>query len=480
MKKIIAVLLKRALTLACMVYLLSGCQLLAAMVEATVEIGKAVGEGAVEIAEAAKAQEAARKDQMPLFGLTRISKGTYNVNIDASQIRYTEERRKNALNLLAQTLGYESYDFKMLSEYSFKKKTYQPYWEYSITMPGSIPVVKNDLFTYRIDDNIEWTAITDAPFGKDVINEITYGNGMFVAVSYQNEYDKSGKFKGYRDSKMAYSPDGIIWTTVANTTSENKNNVTSINYSGGKFFLENKNTVTHIAYAGENFFAWRYKEKVYSLDGITWTAMNPSKRKDLNFTIGNIVYGNDKFVAVAEYEGAEMAYSSDGIDWTTVKSPFSRKEYIGGIAYGNGTFVIIGKYNKKIAYSTDGIKWNILKTSPFGKDEINGGITYIDGKFIAWNHNKVIYSTDGINWTAATSSIFWKSGNINNIVYGNGKYIAVGNGGGDLMAFSSDGIAWTGITGAAFNGYDINGIVYGDGKFVAVGNNGKISYWGDK
>jgi len=446
MKKIIAVLLKKALSFSCVVYMFTGCVLFEAVGTAVVGVAGAVAGGVGALADI----EAARKEQMPLFGLIRMSKGVYTVNIDASKVIYSEEKRKNALNLLAQTLGYESYDFNMLSKYNNKKKNDNPYWEYSITMPGSISVVRNDLFTYRIDDDIEWTAVTDTKFGKNDYNwdmGIAYGNGMFVAVSANN---KSGG--------IAFSSDGVNWTAVLNSTF-------------------GKSGVSAIAYGNSRFVAVDPDGKMAaSSDGTTWTAVKKSPfGKDY---VNDITYGNGTFVAIAGSRN-KMAYSSDGINWAAVKNTtFGKGDYNWGITYGNGTFIVVAGEGGRMAYSSDGKNWTAVKKSPFGKnDYMDIGITYVGGKFIACSNSRTMYSSDGINWTTATSPIFWKDGTIKDIAYGDGKFVAVGEGGGDLMAYSSDGITWTGIAGSAFNGDVIKDIAYGNGKFVAVGNNGKMSYW---
>ena len=49
-------------------------------------------------------------------------------------------------------------------------------------------------------------------------------------------------------------------------------------------------------------------------------------------------------------------------------------------------------------------------------------------------------------------------------------------GGGNKMAYSTDGISWTAVEDTTFGLYRIEGIAYGNGKFVAVGYSGEMAY----
>jgi hypothetical protein len=95
------------------------------------------------------------------------------------------------------------------------------------------------------------------------------------------------------------------------------------------------------------------------------------------------------------------------------------------------------------------------------------------------------YSADGITWTGipagtgAGTSQFYTS-TIYGIAYGNNQWVAVGNQG--KMAYSADGITWTGIPagtgeGTSQFGTDNNilGIAYGNNRWVAFGG-GNMAY----
>jgi len=465
MKKIIAVLLKKTLPLVCMVCMFTGCAFFEVVAPNTTAFVEGVGEvvggtvGAVAGLTIALAETAASSSPSKLYGLNRISKGVYTVKVDASAVKNNEKTRDDTItsfvNVLAQERGYESYNLEMKTIQNEKKPKQISHWEYTITMPGATPIVKNSSVSYKINDNLEWTAITDTAFNsnasdvKNSIQDIVWGNNMFVAVGGSMLYKKD-KFKGYGESKIAYSPDGITWTAVTNTTFKDKELIRTVAYGDGKF----------VAGSSKGNLA-------YSQDGVNWTAVKKTTSVKL---IRDIAYGNGKFIAVG---GSKILYSPDCINWTA-KSPFTFfKESIYAVAYGDNKFVAgssSDNHPQNIAYSLDGLEWESL-----GRYLVHGGntIAYMNGKFTAVCYNgNVVYSPDGVKWTDETPTLL---GSIYAIAYGDGKFVAGDKNG--KTAYSQDGITWTRIADSAFEGYYINSIAYGDGKFVAVGNNGKISYW---
>jgi len=160
-----------------------------------------------------------------------------------------------------------------------------------------------------------WTAVTDSTFGTNIISAIAYGNGTFVAGSY--------------NGKMAYSTDGVTWTAVSNTTF-GTSDIRAIAYGNGKFVAGGSGG-----------------KMATSTDGETWTAVSDSTF-DATRQINAIAFGNGKFVA----GGGKTATSTDGVTWTTVSdSTFVGTNQINAIAYdGSKRFVAVGS-NGKIAYS---------------------------------------------------------------------------------------------------------------------------------
>jgi len=427
----------------------NGCveliKMTADLVVGAVEIGSGLIETGAMIGEAAASAARAAKDEIPLQNLRRLSKGVYTVEISSLEVKYKEEVRNKAINYLVQILGYESYDFKMISEPNSRKKIYE--WTYSVTMPGSIPVVRNDKYSlFKIAD-IGCTPVPDTTFGN--INAIAYGDGKFVAVGGGSGGGKPVAGGGGGGARMAYSSDGINWTAVKNI---------STNFND-------------IAYGNDKFVAVGGGKMAYSSDGVNWTDVkNTSFKKD---PIGSIAYGNGMFVAAAKYDNGQLAYSPDGINWTQVKSfPFRRK-YINALYCKDKFFVIEPYDNHRLAYSSDGVNWTAMK-SPFGKGSGVDNIVYGNDKFLAVGYRDTAYSSDGINWTAGANYIYVPfmggNSNVNVLAYGDGKFVT---GTGSKMAYSSDGINWITIADSATRG--IKDIIYGNGKFIVVGAG--IAYW---
>jgi hypothetical protein len=244
---------------------------------------------------------------------------------------------------------------------------------------------------------------------------------------------------------LAYSEDGITWSTVANIPNADWRNVT---YANGKFIAVAYNSDTN----------------AYSTNGIDWTPITMPVLDDWE----GIAYGNGKFVATSSNDG-KVAYSINGIDnWTLV--PSLNGYGWENVVYGNGKFVTVaGNKNdadsySSVAYSTDGINWTLVNNAPNPTYWENVG--FGNGKFVAVGKDYIMYSTDGIAWTSVDVSSY-TSAIIRNVTYGNGKFVAVASGS-NVVLYSSDGITWN--TAPISNGSWF-GINYVDNKFIAVGNN---------
>jgi len=96
------------------------------------------------------------------------------------------------------------------------------------------------------------------------------------------------------------------------------------------------------------------------------------------------------------------------------------------------------------------------------------GVCYGNGLYVAvagdGAGNRVMTSPDGINWTARTSAA---NNSWNSVCYGNGLYVAVASSGsGNRVMTSPDGINWTSRVTDAARAW--NSVCYGNGVFVSV------------
>ena len=192
-------------------------------------------------------------------------------------------------------------------------------------------------------DGVNWTRYN--PFTNGIgPTEITYGNGLFVAVGYLGS------------NGVMTSPNGINWTL---RTAAQNNHWQSVAFGNGKFVA--------IATNGTS-------RTMYSTDGINWTSVN------VNAGTNKIIFADGKFTT-------GQNYSTDGITWTNA-SVINFPPY--GITYGNNVFVAVGQAGTdRIAISNDAITWELI-TAP----ALHGWncIAYGDSKFVALAANDVINS----------------------------------------------------------------------------------------
>ena len=140
----------------------------------------------------------------------------------------------------------------------------------AVTHPPLSTTSKNAAYS---TDGINWTAST-MPFSSKWA--VTYGNGKFIAVVFNNS------------NQSAYSTDGINWIHVTNLPVYGSWG--AVTYGGGKFVA--------LSYKSDN--------AIHSVDGINWEVAK------LPYSVYwySVAYGGGKFVAVGN--GEKAAYSKGG------------------------------------------------------------------------------------------------------------------------------------------------------------------------
>ena len=180
----------------------------------------------------------------------------------------------------------------------------------STLVPGSALAATGETWTARASavDN-SWASVT-------------YGGGLFVAVSWTGT-----------GNRVMTSPDGITWTARVSAVD---NNWTSVTYGGGLF----------VAVSGSG----SGNRVMTSPDGITWTLGTSAADNWWQ----EVTYGNGLFVAVsASGSGNRVMTSPDGTTWTARTS--AADNYWSSVAYGGGLFV---------AVSTSGIGNRVMTSGP--------------------------------------------------------------------------------------------------------------------
>ncbi|MEQ9424889.1 MAG: LamG-like jellyroll fold domain-containing protein [Cyclobacteriaceae bacterium] len=270
--------------------------------------------------------------------------------------------------------------------------------------------------------------------GDEFWTAITYGNGIFVALSINGD--------------LATSTDGITWTKGAAVN----NFWAEVKYLNGQFIAVAYN------FSGGSLI-------MTSPDGLNWTGQNAGITKAWT----SVSFGNGLYVAVSSDNHNQVITSPDGVNWT----PRTIEQYASwlSVTYGNGVFVAVGTSGEnRVMYSTDGINWTV--TTAAESNEWSS-VTYGDGLFVAVSTtgtNRVMTSPDGINWTArpGSTSLFWSG-----INYLDGLFVATSlNTAIDQIMVSSDGINWITQTGVIAGNW--RNATFGDNKIVSISDLGKV------
>jgi hypothetical protein len=175
-------------------------------------------------------------------------------------------------------------------------------------------------------------------------------------------------------------------------------------------------------------------------DGTHWS--------DLSNVSGNapnrIVWDGMKWI-VTRSDTADILYSYDSQTYNTSDVSGST---IASIAYNGVMYVGIGKGG--IFFSYDAVNWihtssliNNASTAQIGKVVWNGTLWVVGGNGSTYT---LAYSYDGIHWTgvANSSALFDLSGGVVDIVWNGNVFVATGgNLNGYAIAISTNGITWT-------------------------------------
>lgn len=248
---------------------------------------------------------------------------------------------------------------------------------------------------------------------------------------------------GIGTNTLGYSDDnGITWTGNGATIFTTQGN--GAVWSGTKFVA---------AGSGTNTLAW-------SNDGITWNGLAAT----IFGTQGNdVAYNGTRFVAVGSGTNT-LAWSNDGTNWNALTT-FST---VGNAVVWMGSkFVAGGQATNSLAYSTDGITWTTNGNTIFSTSCLA----------LSWNGTRVVaggagsvhtlaYSNDGINFTGNSKTIF--STQCNGIAWNGNIFVAVGSGT-NSIAYSYDGIGWTGVTSSTSIFTTGNSVAWNGIRFVAGG-----------
>ena len=293
---------------------------------------------------------------------------------------------------------------------------------------GTQWAVSNDSITGEIGR----TWISRGSLSNNTYTGITYGKGLFVAVSRLGT------------NRVLTSSNGVTW--VERSASQ-ANSWRSVTY-GDSLFVAVSNDGTN--------------RVMTSVDGITWTNRTASQANDW----WDVTYGNGLFVAVATTGTNRVMTSPDGITWTNRSAAEANEWY--GVTYGNGLFVAVSRTGtNRVMTSPDGITWTAraaANTADWEEVKWGGGI------FVAVANSSstsigLMTSPDGITWTTRTKPI---TTSLLDIEYGSGIFVATPGAGSSQCLISTDAITWT---AHSMPTTQYVAIAYGNNLFAALGTN---------
>jgi hypothetical protein len=217
------------------------------------------------------------------------------------------------------------------------------------------------------------------------------------------------------------------------------------------------NSFPGLAYGGGTLIAAGANDVIVSsLDGgETWTDRSPHFNYGaISLSLYRLIYGGGVFVALGSlsyYDGSQQVQlshvltSSNGVNW--IQSNLDRRNYfINEIAYGAGVFVAIQAPNQsgadcQILVSTNGIAWKTVSAHPTNWPS---AIAFGNERFvIGTGSGAVLISADGMSW-----SQYPALGNysFSKLVFGNGFFLASvwpPDGSSPRLLSSIDGLTWT-------------------------------------
>jgi hypothetical protein len=241
---------------------------------------------------------------------------------------------------------------------------------------------------------------------SESIRSVTYGNGRFSAVGYQQNVCPTSLSNPHLALVLWTSSDGMAWK---------RSDVPSIN-----------NPVYYsIAYGRDRFVAVGAQGRILTFSSDTALTMPDSFAAE---TLCAVTSGGGRFVAVGG--SGTILTSPEGMNWIKINSGTS--SCIRSVTFGNTRYVAVTDSGRFLT-SSDAVAWSSNSSLP-----INGmrSVAYCGGGFIAvGDSGKILTSPDGITWERINTRFTTP---FTSAVYGNGQFVVVGCSGAVLTSKTDD------------------------------------------
>ena len=378
--------------------------------------------------------------------------GTRWVAID-NQNSFTLVYSNNGINWILQANSNPKFGYGIA--YNRKRQD-------TLTFPKNRVVAVGRNFILYSDDGNIWTAANNTPFRAGL--GLDWNGEMWVAMGEINTSTSTS-------TSTAYSYNGADWINATNIFGVGR----GVKWNGYMWVAVgsiNETFNTPIAYSYDGI-CWKRSYKpsnstegyavdwngtiwvagvditntlIYSYDGDTWLTMNPLPSL---FNCYTVVWNGTIWVAGGD--SSSLLYSYDGLNWftSTITGTIFTNYYTA--AWNGSMWLIGGDTSPFIAYSYDGINWdttNVITPPLF----IINGITWDGNKWIAvGNIATIYYSYNGFEWILSSTipsnrDIFAVAWNKNlGSTFIQQPVISLGRGDENAIAYSLDGIKYTGL-----------------------------------
>ena len=268
---------------------------------------------------------------------------------------------------------------------------------------------------------------------------------MFVAVGYalqrlvsrdgihwahQQASPEKGQDKDFLLRGVAYGQGKIVAVGGSRTS---RILVSDSNGQHWKDISVVNNWLGDVAYGNEKFVAVGYQRAMHSADGLQWSTAVPLKSASWR----RVIFGNDCFVAIggggsSDQPAGWYATSTDGATWT--EQATDRNLVPHSIAFGAGRFVAVGSYGLRES-SRDGKTWEHRTLGE--EQETLLEVIWSGNEFIAWGSKGAYTSSDGMQWSPAKYRL------PSRVAVGDNTFVGCSSG---RFSHSTDGLKWTPVT----------------------------------
>ena len=343
-------------------------------------------------------------------------------------------------------------------------------------------------------DGFSWTTIgSSAALLKVAPQRMTWNGTIFVAVCDDNtagnciaySYEGTTWMPSYQSNSIFW---GGAWSVASNSqmiiavglNNAGVGNTIAYSTNGYNWIGLGASTITRWGFdVANNGSMWvavgSLGQIAYSYDGITWLPTGTTVFSTNN--VRGVAWNGTMWVAVGQ--SPFVAYSYNGINWTAGSGTglFTTSGY--GVTWNGTMWVAAGQGTNSLMYSFNGITWvGITGTTRFSTLAYSVASNYqvppkafIQHPTLAFGSNSgargntIAYSPDGITWTGLGNTVFSTQGRR---AFWSGKIWIAGGQGGNTLAYSYDGFQWVGLGSSTFTTV-CNSVCYNGSIWVAVG-----------